>query len=285
MGTAPGILIDNNGKILVSMPGVPFEMMHITDNHILPLLKSKYDGPPIMHLTVRTCGLGESSIADMIKEIEDNLPAGVKLAYLPDIAQVRLRFTVSGKPKQEMETILSNLKHKVETILGDYIYAYGDTSLEEVVGTLLIERNMKMVTCESCTGGYLAHRITQIPGCSANFYGSYVSYSNDYKIKTLHVQQSTLEMHGAVSEETVKEMVKGGIENSGVDVAVAISGIAGPDGASPGKPVGTVWIAVGNKERIITEKFLFTKDRQRNIEYSATYALILMRKFILERGI
>ena len=284
MGTAPGILIEKNGKTLISMPGVPFEMKFITENHVLPFLKTKYDGPPILHLTIRTCGLGESSISDMIQEIEDNLPAGVKLAYLPDVAQVRLRYSVSGLPKQEMESILSTLKYKTEVFLGDYIYGYGDTTLEETVGTLLIERNMRMVTCESCTGGYLAHKITSIPGCSANYYGSFISYANEYKTKILHVQQTTLEAHGAVSEETVKEMVKGGIDNSGVDIAVAISGIAGPDGQSPGKPVGLVWIAVGNHDRIITRKYQFTKDRLRNIEYASTYALILLRKFILEIG-
>ncbi len=282
LGTAPGMWFEKDGKILVSMPGVPFEMKHLMETKVLQEMKKRYQGPPILHLTIRTCGLGESTIADMIKDIEENLPPGVKLAYLPDIAQVRLRYSISGKPQKEMETTLDELKNKTVNILGKHIYGFGEPELEEVIGQLLIQKNKKLITCESCTGGYLSHRITSIPGSSVYFLGSFVSYAYDFKTSVLNVKQETLETYGAVSEETVKEMIQGGLSKTGADIAISISGIAGPDGGTPEKPVGTVWIAVGNRTKIVSKKYLFTKDRMRNIQYSATYALIMLRQFLME---
>jgi len=283
LGTAPGMWFELDGKILVSMPGVPFEMKHLMETRVMPEMKQRYQGPPILHLTIRTCGLGESMIADKIKEIEDNLPEGVKLAYLPDIAQVRLRYSISGKPQQEMESILQDLKQRTVNILGEAIYGYGEPELEEVIGQLLIHHNKKLITCESCTGGYLSHRITAIPGSSVYFLGSFVSYAYDFKTDVLNVRKETLETYGAVSEETVKEMIQGGLSKTGADIAISISGIAGPDGGTPDKPVGTVWIAVGNQHKIVAKKYLFTKDRMRNIQYSATYALIMLREFLMDQ--
>lgn len=281
MGTAPGMWFEKDGKILVSMPGVPFEMKHLMETKVLPDMKQLYQGPPILHLTIRTCGLGESTIADKIKDIEDHLPDGVKLAYLPDIAQVRLRYTISGKSQSEMESVLDDLKERTYKILEDNIYGYGEAELEEVIGQILIQKNKKLITCESCTGGYLSHRITSVPGSSVYFMGSFVSYAYDFKTKVLNVKQSTLDKYGAVSEDTVSEMIKGGLAKTDADIAISISGIAGPGGGTSDKPVGTVWIAVGNSKKIVAKKHLFTKDRIRNIQYSATYALIMLREFLL----
>jgi nicotinamide-nucleotide amidase len=264
------------------MAGVPFEMKHLMETRVLSEIKQRYQGPPILHLTIRTCGLGESMIADKIKDIEDNLPEGATLAYLPDIAQVRLRYSISGKPKDEMEATLQDLKKKTVNILGEAIYGFGEPELEEVIGQLLIQHNKKLITCESCTGGYLSHRITSVPGSSVYFLGSFVSYAYDFKTSVLNVKQETLENFGAVSEETVKEMILGGLSKTGADIAISISGIAGPDGGTLEKPVGTVWIAVGNRDKIVSKKYLFTKDRMRNIQYSATYALIMLREFLME---
>jgi nicotinamide-nucleotide amidase len=282
LGTAPGMWIKHKGKVLVSMPGVPYEMYHLMSEHVLPKLAEYYTGPPIKHLTIRTAGAGESVLADMLKEIENNLPPNVKLAYLPDVGQVRLRFSISGLKENQMDEILEDLKSKTLSVLGDLVYATEDISLEEFIGTELKAKNLKLITCESCTGGFLAHKITSIAGSSAYFLGSIVSYSNDMKNKILGVSTQILESAGAVSQETAEAMVFGGLKAMGADLAVSITGVAGPGGGSVEKPVGTVWIAVGNNKKVVSHKYLFTKDRQRNIQYSAAYALIMLRNFLLK---
>lgn len=282
LGTAPGMWFEHEGKVLVSMPGVPYEMYHLMEERVLPKLKEIYSGPPIRHLTIRTAGTGESVLADMLKPIEENLPKIVKLAYLPDVGQVRLRYSISGLSENEMDQILNELKVRTLDLLGDLVYATEDISLEEHLGEVLKSKNLKLLTCESCTGGFLSHKITSVAGSSAYFLGSIVSYANELKQKLLQVDQNILEKDGAVSQATAEAMVKGGLSLTGANIVVSITGVAGPDGGSEEKPVGTVWIAVGNNEKIISKKYYFTKDRTRNIQYSAAYALIMLRRFLLE---
>ncbi len=283
MGTAPGMWFEEVGKVVASMPGVPFEMEYLMQHEVMPRLKEKFNALPTAHRTLFTAGEGESTIAEHLKDFEENLPPQVKLAYLPAIARVRLRLTVSDADPVLVEKILDEKFREMEGLLPPQIIAgYGDDSLEIVIGRILKEKNQTLSTAESCTGGYLAHLVTYVPGSSAYFMGSVVSYANAVKMNQLGVKLETLEQYGAVSEQTVREMVAGANRLLGTDVAVATSGIAGPDGGTPEKPVGTVWIAVGDGQHTVTRKLQLTKNRLINIQYSAYYALNLLRLFLLD---
>ena len=282
MGTAPGMWFESNGKVLVSMPGVPMEMKYLMEFEVLPKVNDRFPKMPILHRTILTVGDGESRIAKMIQSVEDNLPEGVKLAYLPGLGAVRLRLTAIGADEQVLQANLDAKVKEIEALIPHLIFGYDKQKLEEVVGQLLEERDLQLATAESCTGGYLAHQLTSVPGSSAYFKGSVVAYSNEIKEKCLNVQSETLQTHGAVSEETVIEMVEGALKLLETDVAVAISGIAGPGGGTPEKPVGTIWLAVGNKKNVKTQKLQLGKERLRNIQYTSTQALNMIRKFLLE---
>jgi nicotinamide-nucleotide amidase len=282
MGTAPGMWFDEAGTVVVSMPGVPFEMEYLMQAEVLPRLRERFPGLPIIHQTLLTAGEGESQIAERLRELEENLPNEVKLAYLPDLGLVRLRLTARGPDEALLRALLDREMQKIREVLPDLVFGKERDTLEGVVGALLKQRGWMMATAESCTGGYLAHRITTVPGSSAFFKGSVIAYSNELKVKLLDVRPQTLEAHGAVSEETVVEMVRGALQTLEVDLAVAVSGIAGPDGGSPEKPVGTIWIAVGTRETVRTQKLQLWKDRLKNIQFTAVYALNLIRKFLLE---
>ncbi len=282
MGSAPGMWFEENGKVVASMPGVPFEMECLMQHEVLPRLQARFNAMPTAHRTLFTAGEGESTLAEYLKDFEENLPPQAKLAYLPAIARVRLRLTVSDADPVFVEKMLTEKFREMEGLLPpDVIAGQGDDSLESVIGRILKEQNRTLSTAESCTGGYLAHLITTVPGSSAYFLGSVVSYANAVKMNQLGVQEATLREHGAVSEQTVQEMVAGAIRLLGTDVAVATSGIAGPDGGTPEKPVGTVWIAVGDGQRTVTRKLQLSKNRLVNIQYSAYYALNLLRLFLL----
>ena len=278
-GTAPGMLFEKKGKIFISMPGVPHEMKGIVEKHVLPLLKQRFDLPYIGYRTLLTMGIGESFLAERIKDFERSLPQNIKLAYLPNYGMVRLRLTAQGE-KQVIENELNNkfdiLKKQVE----DVMVIDEDISFEVLLGRLLKERNKTAATAESCTGGYIAHLITSVAGSSAYFKGSVVSYDNSIKENVLHVSNDTLSTVGAVSEETVKQMVAGVLNTMRTDYAIAVSGIMGPGGGSKEKPIGTVWIAVGNAEKIETKKLHFRFDRKRNIELTAINALYTLCAFI-----
>ncbi|MCO5281274.1 MAG: competence/damage-inducible protein A [Chitinophagales bacterium] len=277
-GTAQGMWFDENGVVYVSMPGVPHEMKHLMEQ-VLPKLHQRFELPQIIHRTVMTAGAGESTIATMLTDFENALPPNIKLAYLPDLGVVKLRLSAyEDVATEEVDLYLEQLK----SILKGYVYCDGELSLQEVVGSLLLKQKNTLATAESCTGGYLAHLITSIPGSSEYFLGSIVSYSNNLKTNLLHVQQETLGTQGAVSEATVIEMVKGTLQQTGATYAVAISGVAGPGGGTAEKPVGTVCFAVGSKERIVSRKLHFFPSRLENIKVSANTALNLVRKFILE---
>ncbi len=282
-GTAPGMWFEHEGTIYVSMPGVPMEMKHLVTDRVLPRLQDDERLTPIVHRTIRTIGTGESVIADQIADFENNLPDHVKLAYLPGRGQVRLRLTATGADKADLMAFLDKKVIELQGLIPEYIYGYEKETISEAVGKILKQRGQMFGTAESCTGGFIAHRTTEIPGSSAYFGGSVVAYSNDIKMRILGVEEATLKAHGAVSEQTVSEMVKGALEVLNVDYALAVSGIAGPGGGSPEKPVGTIWTAVGNKKEIRTKKLMLTNNRMRNIQITSNYTLNLLRKFLLEQ--
>jgi nicotinamide-nucleotide amidase len=280
LGTAPGMWFESNGKILVSMPGVPYEMKYIMEHGVLPRLKDR-SGTILLQKTIRTIGVGESSLADLVEPLLMESP--VKIAYLPSIGQVRLRLSIEGQSADGLQELLEEKVSLLERELGSIIFGYDETTIEEAIGQMLRQRKLSLITAESCTGGYLAHLITSVPGSSDYFTGSIVAYSNSIKTSILRVSPKTLERWGAVSKLTVEEMVRGALRSSEADLAIAVSGIAGPGGGSDDKPVGTIWIAVGDIDNMITKKYLFTKDRIINIKYTGIYALDLLRKFLLAR--
>ena len=281
MGTAPGMWFEENGKVYVSMPGVPYEMKYLMEQEVLPRLKENFPAEPISHRTILTIGEGESRIARRIEKFEESLPENIKLAFLPGMGAVRLRLTGRGGDAADLETLLDAKKAELETLIPELIFGYGTESLEEKIGVLLKERNLTFATAESCTGGHIAHKLTTIPGSSAYFLGGIVSYSNEMKMRQLDVQASTLEANGAVSEPVVEEMAKGVIANIGADISLSISGIMGPGGGSEEKPVGTVWMAVADKDRVVTEKLTIGKNRITNIQYASVKGLDLVRRFLL----
>jgi len=280
MGTAPGMWMQKNNTIFVSMPGVPYEMKHLITERVLPRLRGNTRLRPILHRTILTAGTGESVIAQRIEAFENNLPDFVKLAYLPNLGIVRLRLTTTGNDEAALNQILDEKKFEIQTLIPEFVFGEERETLEEVIGRILTQKGATLGTAESCTGGYIAHKITSIAGSSTYFGGSVVTYSNKLKIKLLNVNPDTLKAHGAVSEQTVREMVAGALDALGVDYAIAVSGIAGPGGGTPEKPVGTIWTAVGNRQEIITKKLTLTKYRIRNIQLTTNLTLNLLRKFV-----
>lgn len=281
MGTAPGMWMEYNDKVIVSMPGVPYEMKYLMESEVLPRLKDRFPSLPIAHRTLLTAGEGESRIAKRIEQVENGLPSYIKLAYLPNLGQVRLRLSGSHENEQQLNQSLDQFVQQIKDSIPELIFGEEEDLLSAAVGRLLQEKNWKLSTAESCTGGHLAHLITTVPGSSAYFWGSVVAYDNRIKQRLLNVQTSTLEQHGAVSEETVKEMVVGALELLKTDVSIAISGIAGPGGGTEAKPVGTIWMAVGTKKNVWTKKLQAGKNRLKNIEYATSHALNFIRQFLL----
>ena len=280
-GTAPGMWFEKNGKIFVSMPGVPHEMKGMMLNNVLPALQERLKLPPILHRTLVTAGIGESFLAERIKEFESTLPDNITLAYLPNYGMVKLRLSTRGNtPKMvaELEAEFDMLKQQV----ADVMVVDEDKSIQQVVADILLKKGQTLSTAESCTGGYIAQMITAMPGSSKYYQGGVVTYSNDLKQKLLGVRTETLEKYGAVSRETVTEMAESIRKESGSDYAIASSGIMGPDGGTPEKPTGTVWIGLASRNEAVAHQYQFRFDRLRNIELTATYGLNSLRKFILE---
>jgi nicotinamide-nucleotide amidase len=279
-GTAPGMWFEKNGKIFVSMPGVPNEMKGMMTDDVLPALQRRFVLPSIAHKTLLVAGIGESFLAEHIHDFETALPHHIKLAYLPNYGMLRLRLTATGSDKNILEGELQSQFSNLKKLVTEWMVIDEDLTIQEAIGKMLRKKNQTVGTAESCTGGYIAHLITTIPGSSDYFKGSVVSYSNEIKENVLHVNADTLSSEGAVSKETVQQMVQGALILLNTDYVIATSGIMGPGGGSENKPVGTVWIAVGNREKILTQKFWFRFDRQRNIELTATNALNMFRRFI-----
>lgn len=280
-GTAPGMWFDTNGMVYVSLPGVPVEMMGLIEAEVIPRLKKRFILPAIIHKTVITFGLPESALADVLQSFEEALPDHIKLAYLPNNRMVKLRLTGRGADATILEGEVEKQFQAIKEVVDEWLVATEDLTLAEIVGKLLDEQKKFLATAESCTGGYIAHLLTSRSGSSSSFKGSVVSYSNDAKEDALGVQHKTLVTYGAVSEETVAEMVKGVLSLMKVDYALATSGIMGPTGGTKEKPVGTVWIGVGNSKKIEVKKHFVHMDRKRNIEMTASIALNMLRQFLV----
>lgn len=287
VGSAPGMWFEKDGTVFISLPGVPFEMEYLMTEEVIPRLLQKLPSRPIVHRTLLTAGEGESNIARRLEAFENALPENIKLAYLPSLGQVKLRLSglwlgpVTAESAGLLEEEVEAQAKSLSAILPDIIFGTESETLEKVIGDLLLAKGLQLATAESCTGGYLAHLITSIPGSSVYYPGSVVAYSYDMKAKLLGVKKETLETYGAVSSECVTEMALGALQTMQVDVAIAVSGIAGPGGGTPDKPVGTVWMAVADKNRTVVQKHLFARDRTKNIQLTGVYALNLARKFLL----
>lgn len=277
LGTAPGIWFEKEHRIYVALPGVPFEMKEMMTNHLLLRLKEHFRGDAIIHRTVLTTGAGESQISEMIASWESALPAAIRLAYLPQPGLVRLRLSARGKDAHELKNGIEDQVNRLKLLIPDLIFGYDDDSLEGVIGQRLAEAHQTLATAESCTGGYIAHLITSVPGSSTYFMGSVVSYANYVKEQELGVLTGSLMQYGAVSEQVAAEMAGGIRSRFNVDYAIATTGIAGPDGGTPEKPVGTVWIAIASAKGTVARKFFFKDDRLRFIRRTSLAALNMLR--------
>jgi nicotinamide-nucleotide amidase len=281
-GTAPGMIFNKNGKIFISMPGVPYEMQGMITDDVIPLLEKQFIPEAIIHRTLVTFGIGESSLADLIQDFEESLPPEIKLAYLPNYGMVRLRLSSRKNEKETAGAMVDQKFEALQLLVRKYLVAVDDEPMQHNVGKLLIERKKTLSTAESCTGGYIAHLITAQPGASAYYNGTIVSYSNNVKENVLQVSKENLDNFGAVSEQVVIDMAKGALKKMKTDYAIAVSGIMGPDGGTETKPVGTVWIAVADNSKQVAQKFHFRFNRQRNIELTAVNAFNLLRSFLLD---
>lgn len=282
LGTAPGMWFEKNDTIFVSLPGVPFEMKYLIENEVLPRLEKTGKTKAIYHKTILTQGIPESMLAIRIEDFENNLPPSVKLAYLPSPMSVRLRLSATGDDKKELERIVEAEAEKLQQIIPEAIYGYGNETMAEAIGKMILQQGKTMAVAESCTGGFISHLVTSVPGCSAWYNGSVTAYSNEVKGKLLGVNTETLVKFGAVSEETACEMASGARKVMNADYAVATTGIAGPDGGTPDKPVGTVWIAVATEKTVKAKKFTYGDNRERNILRSGQTALQFLRQVIME---
>jgi nicotinamide-nucleotide amidase len=287
-GTAPGMWIDKGNKTFISMPGVPFEMKAMVTNSVIALIKEKFKLSFIYYKTVLTQGIGESDMAELIEKWEDSLAAlNIKLAYLPSIGTLRLRLTTHGDNEAMLRELVTAKITELQALADNYIYGYEEMdgqkeTLQHIVGQLLLESNQTLAIAESCTGGFVSHLITSIPGSSAYFKGGIITYANEIKTQELSIPAAIINQHGAVSSEVVELMAKEIKNKFKTDYAIATSGIAGPSGGSAEKPVGTIWIAIATQQQVITQKFLFGGTREQNIERTAQTALNMLRKHIVK---
>jgi len=282
MGTAPGMWFEKGNCIIISLPGVPFEMQTIVSEEVLPRLKERFKGNYIYHKTLMTIGVGESFIAEKIEDIENALPANIHLAYLPTPGFVKLRLTSEGTDKAKVENEVDIRAELIMQRLGNIVAATEDIPLEEIVARAAKEHRITIGLAESCTGGYVANKLTDLAGSSSFFKGSIVCYANEVKENLLKVPKSILETVGAVSQETVIQMAEQARKVLNVDVALSISGILGPGGATAEKPVGLVWMAIASASRTESKQFNFFYDRARNKEMAANAALNMIRLFVAE---
>ncbi len=284
-GTASGMWFSRNDTQYLSMPGVPYEMESMMSGYILPRLKKQYKLPAIIHKTVLVQGIAESHLANMLQEFESTLPQEVKLAYLPSPGRVRLRLTSGGEETDKVKAVVQDQIDRLITYIPDgYFFGFEDEQLERIVGTMLRRNKKTLAIAESCTGGNIAHMITSVPGSSKYFLGSVVAYSDYVKESVLGVSETSLKNHGAVSRQVVEQMAMGIIKRYGADYAIATSGIAGPDGGTPGKPVGTTWIAVASDKKTESALFNLGDHRGRNIQKASMTGLNMLRKLITEEN-
>lgn len=281
-GSAPGMWFEKEGSVLISLPGVPYEMKGLMMEEVLPRIRKRVSVPVVVHRTIMTQGVGESFLAVLIKDWESSLPKCIKLAFLPRPGIVRLRLSASGKCAEDASRVLEELTDKLLEIIPQHIFGYDDISLEQALGLTLKERALSVATAESCTGGNIAHLITSVAGSSAYFSGSVIAYQNEVKSSVLKVENGVINRHGAVSKEVVEQMVRGVMHVMGSDTGIATSGIAGPDGGTMEKPVGTTWISVAYKDKIYSEKFLFGGTRERIIDQASYSGMQLLRRLVLD---
>lgn len=281
-GTAPCMWFDEFGVIWISMPGVPFEMKAIMEHEVIPKLITHFKSPIIYHKVIKTIGIGESYLSDLIQDWELSLPEHIKLAYLPSLGIVKLRLTAFGEDldwlKSEVDVQINNLLPQIKS----YVFGYDKDEISDVVGQLLVNQKATIALAESCTGGHLAHQFTQVAGSSEYFVGGVISYSNDIKRGFLNVPESILINDGAVSEACVTTMAQGIREKFNVSYGLATSGIAGPSGGSKEKPVGTIWIALAYPGGVITRKLQLGGNRLQNIYMTSLNSLNLIRRFLLK---
>lgn len=282
-GTAPGMWFSHGDSQIISIPGVPFEMKTMLSSEILPQILKASEKRIILHKTIMTTGLGESWLADRIRSWEEKLPENIHLAYLPQPGIVRLRLSGLGTDRKKLEQQIHIQTEKLLRLIPDLVYGFDDACMEEVVCNLLKANQQNLATAESCTGGYIAHLVTSIPGSSAVFKGAVVAYDNTVKSELLNVDSNLLARHGAVSQPVVEAMATHARLNLKTDFALATSGIAGPDGGSKEKPVGTVWIALADKTGVAAERFQFGDHRGRNIRRASLAALNMLRIKLLNR--
>ncbi len=290
MGTAPGILIEKNHRVFIALPGVPYEMKDICEKKVFPYLKKKFKTPLnkkiLLQKTLHTIGISESLLAQKIGNIDEITQKGpdyeVKLAFLPSNFEVRLRITIESKTSKKASTLLKRTVLKLKNRAGKYIYSYNESPIEKETGDILAKKELKLSVAESCTGGLIASKITDVSGSSKYFLEGIVSYSDKSKIKLLGVKGSTLKTYGAVSKQTAIEMAEGIRKKSGADIGVSTTGIAGPTGAVPKKPVGLVWIGYSDANKTFAKEFVFTKYRLRNKEMASKMALEIIRRKLLD---
>lgn len=283
IGTAAGMWFENTDKQVISMPGVPYEMKKMMEDTILPRISEKFDLPSIVFKTIRTIGVPESDLAMKLADWENNLPHELKLAYLPSLGIVKLRLTGVHDDPQVIEDLISTEEHKLHELIGEHIFGDGEDTIELVLGNILKEKGLTISTAESCTGGNIGHLLTSIPGSSSYYEGSVVSYSNEIKEQELSVTKESLKEHGAVSEEVVSQMAQNIKKKLNTDIGIATSGIAGPDGGTEEKPVGTIWIAYADQEGVVTKKLNLTPVRSNNIRMASIFALELARQQLVKK--
>ncbi len=281
-GTAPGMYIQFKRKHFFIMPGVPFEMMYLMENEVIPLLTKLPSRDVLIYKSILTAGIGESSLALQIADIEKSLPSYMHLAYLPSFSEVRLRLSAKGKSKSELIEKVDHFVELIKNEVPDNWFAEDKVTLEEALLNYLIHFNLRLSTAESCTGGKIGHLLTSIPGSSNAYEGGVIAYSNSIKIQSLGVPEETINVFGAVSEPTVIAMAEGAKQRFKTDYAIATTGIAGPGGGSENKPVGTVWIGVAGKTKTVTQCFHFDNMRTKTIERASKNSLILLFKLLYE---
>lgn len=276
-GTAAGMWFEREGRIVVSMPGVPFEMKPMVSNILLPRLEAHFDLKAVVHRTVVTFGVAESVLSERLEKWESALPEFLHLAYLPNPSALRLRLSVYELDKDLAEKEIDRQLESLLPLLGECYVGTGDATLSSAVAQMLVERGESLAVAESCTGGFLASRFTAMSGASAYFKGGVIAYSNDVKASVLGVCSKDLEKYGAVSEQVARQMADGARKLCDADYALATTGIAGPDGGTAEKPVGTVWIALATASETFAIRTLFGSLRQPNIERSSAHAIDLLR--------
>lgn len=283
-GTAPGIWMEKDNKVFIALPGVPYEMKAMINDIVVPMLKEKFMKNldyVLKQKTLLTTGIGESVLNEMMGDVH-SIIKNDKLAFLPSIEGVRLRINVKAESEEKAEERISEIENQIREKIGEHIFGMGDEILEEITGKMLTEKNLSISTAESCTGGMLSSRITDVSGSSSYFAGGVVAYSNEFKIKFLDLKEETLREFGAVSEETAKQMAEGVRKHFNTDIGLSTTGIAGPGGGTDKKPVGLVYIGYSDKNTTFASKFLFGNFRERNKKRAAQMALDILRKALLK---